>query len=53
MSIEELAILMKSIWPVWMMALFAGIVIWAYLPGRKRKLEEYALIPLRDDPDED
>ena len=39
----------RSIWVVWMMGLWLGIVLWAYWPKRKGKLDDYANIPLRDD----
>ncbi len=39
----------RSFWLLWLMLLFLGIVAWAYWPTRKRKLQEYGQIPLRDD----
>ena len=40
---------LRSLWVVWLMALFIGIVAWVYWPKRKRKMEEHAQIPLKDD----
>jgi cytochrome c oxidase cbb3-type subunit 4 len=41
--------LLKSVWIVWFMALFIGIVAWAFWPSRKKTLEQLGRIPLRDD----
>ena len=40
---------LRSLWVVWLMALFIGIVAWVYWPSRKREMDEHAQIPLRDD----
>ena len=40
---------LRSLWVVWLMALFIGIVAWVYWPKRKREMEDHAQIPLRDD----
>ena len=40
----------RSLWVVWLMALFIGLVAWTLWPKRRHKLEEeYSRIPLRDD----
>lgn len=41
----------RSLWVVWLMILFVGIVAWAFWPSRRRqrKMDEAARIPLRDD----
>lgn len=52
MSSEEIYALARSLWLVWLMLLFVGIVAWAYWPKRKRKLEEHGRIPLRDEDQE-
>jgi cytochrome c oxidase cbb3-type subunit 4 len=41
-----------SLWAVWMMMLFCGIVLWAYWPRNKAKIESYGRIPLSDDDEE-
>lgn len=46
---NDLYILLRELWLVWFMLLFVGIVAWAFWPGRRRKLQEHANIPLRDD----
>ncbi|SMF40466.1 cytochrome c oxidase cbb3-type subunit 4 [Tistlia consotensis] len=51
---EELSHFMRNLWVVWLMAIFVGIVAWAYWPSRRRRqsLQEQANIPLRDDEDD-
>ncbi|MDH3233899.1 MAG: cbb3-type cytochrome c oxidase subunit 3 [Alphaproteobacteria bacterium] len=46
---QEFYAALKSLWVVWFMAVFVGIVIWAYWPRRKAEMEDHAQIPLRDD----
>ena len=41
----------RSLWVVWLMLLFGGVVAWALWPSRKRSLDQAARIPLQDDPD--
>ncbi len=41
--------LLRSLWVVWFMALFIGIVAWALWPPRKKRLEALGRIPLRPD----
>ena len=40
---------LKSLWLVWCMQLFVGIVASVLRPGRRHRLETYARIPLEDD----
>jgi cytochrome c oxidase cbb3-type subunit 4 len=37
------------IWQLWLVLLFAAIVVWVFWPSRKKRLEEHGEIPLRDD----
>ena len=39
----------RSLWVVWLMLIFLGIVAWAYWPGRRRRLQQHGNIPLEDD----
>jgi cytochrome c oxidase cbb3-type subunit 4 len=39
----------QSLWLVWLILLFVGIVAWVYWPKRKKRLDEAAHIPLKDD----
>jgi cytochrome c oxidase cbb3-type subunit IV len=46
---QEIYATLKSLWVVWIAAVFVGIVVWAYWPRRKAAMEDHARIPLRDD----
>jgi cytochrome c oxidase cbb3-type subunit 4 len=48
---EELSGFLRNFWVVWMMALFIGIVAWAFWPSRRRRdeMRDHAQIPFRDD----
>lgn len=47
----ELGQLLRDFWGAWLMAVFVGIVVWAYWPGRRRReqLRDQAEIPFRND----
>ncbi len=45
----ELVELLRSLWVVWLMALFIGIAVWAFWPRNRKRFERYGEIPLRDD----
>jgi cytochrome c oxidase cbb3-type subunit 4 len=47
--VAEVYAVIKSLWLVWCMLLFVGIVAWVLRPGRRHRLETYARIPLEDD----
>ncbi len=40
----------RSIWGVWLMAIFVGIVVWVMWPSNRKRFERQADIPLDDDP---
>ena len=42
----------RSIWGLWLMAIFIGIVVWVMWPGNRKKLERHGDIPLEDEPSE-
>jgi cytochrome c oxidase cbb3-type subunit 4 len=48
---EALEEFLRSLWVLWLMAIFVGIVAWVYWPSRRRKrrLQDHANIPLRDE----
>jgi cytochrome c oxidase cbb3-type subunit 4 len=50
MDIATLYPILRSVWVVWFMVVFVGIVVWAFWPARKTKLDDHGSIPLRDDP---
>jgi cytochrome c oxidase cbb3-type subunit IV len=41
-----------SLWVVWAVALFIGIVVWAFWPKNRSRFEADSKIPLRDDREE-
>jgi len=49
MDLHEIYPLLRSLWVVWFVVLFVGIVAWALWPSRRQKLEELGRIPLRSD----
>jgi cytochrome c oxidase cbb3-type subunit 4 len=40
---------LREFWVVWLMLLLGAIVFWAYRPKNKKRFEEDARIPLKDD----
>jgi cytochrome c oxidase cbb3-type subunit 4 len=46
---ETLHEMLSSIWTVWAVLLFAGIVCWAIRPSNRVRFERDAHIPLNDD----
>jgi cytochrome c oxidase cbb3-type subunit 4 len=49
MTYEAIFAALRSLWTLWFMALFVGIVVWTFWPRRKCQFEEPSTIPLRDD----
>ena len=47
----ELYEMFRSMWVVWLMLLFVGVVVWTLWPSRKRSHDQAARIPLDDDPE--
>ncbi len=39
----------KALWLLWLMLLFGLIVFWAYRPKNKKKFEDAARIPFREE----
>lgn len=52
MTLVELAEFLRSLWGLWLMILFLGIVFYSFRPRNKSRLESYGDIPLRDDKEE-
>jgi cytochrome c oxidase cbb3-type subunit 4 len=44
---------LRSAWSVWMLVFFLWIVLWAYWPKNKGKIEAHGRIPLKDDENEE
>ena len=38
-----------TVWVVWFFVLFAGVVVWAYWPNKRKDFIAAADIPLRDE----
>ncbi len=49
MDLTELYAAARSMWVVWLMILFVGIIWWVYRPKNRRRFEDAATIPLRED----
>ena len=52
MTLDSFLEVLRSLWGLWVMIFFSGIVLWAYWPSNKGKIESYGDIPLRDDNEE-
>ncbi len=46
---EEISQFLRQFWGLWLMLIFGGITLWAFLPKNKDRLEKHGEIPLRDD----
>lgn len=51
--IDQFINVLRSLWGVWVMVFFCGIVLWAYWPKHRVAIESYGLIPLKDDANEE
>ena len=49
MTLDALVEFARSLWVLWLMAIFLGIVAWVMWPKRRRKMEQHAQIPLKDE----
>ena len=52
MEFDEFYRLVRSLWVVWLLLVFVGIIVWVMWPRRKKELEEQAMIPFKDDDSE-
>ncbi|MGE0733713.1 MAG: cbb3-type cytochrome oxidase subunit 3 [Alphaproteobacteria bacterium] len=46
----EVAEFLRSLWVVWLMAIFIAICFWAYRPRNRRRFEALGRIPLDGEP---
>ena len=53
MSWGEIYDFAASLWVLWLMVIFIGVVVWAFWPGHKRRFQSYGDIPFKDDDRED
>ncbi|WP_207480827.1 cbb3-type cytochrome oxidase subunit 3 [Arenibaculum pallidiluteum] len=49
MEADMILPVLRSLWVLWMMALFTGILFWALRPANRSRFETAAAIPLRDE----
>ena len=49
---QDFMTFLHSLWVVWAVTLFTGIVLWAFWPKNRGRFEAYGEIPLRDDREE-
>jgi cytochrome c oxidase cbb3-type subunit 4 len=49
MDLEAAYAFVRSLWVVWLIVLFAGIVWWAYRPKNRRRFEDAANVPFREE----
>ncbi len=47
--LDTLMQVLRSFWIVWVMVFFSGVVLWAYWPRNRAKIEAHGDIPLRND----
>ncbi|GBD44570.1 hypothetical protein HRbin40_02059 [bacterium HR40] len=45
----DLLPLFKQLWLVWLVLLFAGIVVWTMWPGNRARFDRAARIPFEED----
>jgi cytochrome c oxidase cbb3-type subunit IV len=53
MTYEQVASITQVAALLFFVALFAGVLIYAFWPGNKKRFEEAARVPLEKDPDPD
>jgi len=53
MSYEQVASVSQVVALVFFAALFAGVLLYAFWPGNKKRFEQAARLPLEKDPDSD
>lgn len=51
MTLADFSSFLRSFWSVWLFLIFAGIMLYVFWPGNKKRLQGYADMPLRDDDD--
>jgi cytochrome c oxidase cbb3-type subunit 4 len=49
MKLEAVNEILTSIWTVWAVLIFAGILFWAWRPRNRKRFEKDARIPLNDE----
>ena len=49
MSLDIVVDAARSLWVLWLMAIFLGIVVWVMWPKNRRKIEDHGQIPFKDE----
>ena len=49
MDLESIWQAARSLWVLWLMILFLGVVFWAFRPKNRKRFEDYGKIPFRDE----
>jgi cytochrome c oxidase cbb3-type subunit 4 len=49
MDTDQILVWLRSLWLVWLVLLFLGIVAYVFWPKRKKRLEAMGRIPMDDD----
>lgn len=49
MTLESFNQIATSVWTVWAVLVFTGIVSWALRPANRRRFEQASRIPLEDE----
>ncbi|HBF61024.1 MAG TPA: CcoQ/FixQ family Cbb3-type cytochrome c oxidase assembly chaperone [Methyloceanibacter sp.] len=53
MEYEQVASISQVAALIFFIVLFAGVVVYAFWPGNKKRFDEAAKLPLEDDPESD
>jgi len=53
MTYEQVASISQVVALIFFVALFAGVLLYAFWPGNKKRFEEAARLPLEKDPERD
>ncbi len=49
MDLTQIWEMLRPLWLVWLMILFAGVIFWAYRPRNKKRFEEDGMIPFKEE----
>ncbi len=49
MTFDMLVDTARSLWSLWLMVVFLGIIAWVLWPSHSRKIEEHGRIPFKDE----
>lgn len=49
MDLNQIHSTASMLWVVWFFVLFAGVVVWAFWPNKRKRFSAAAQIPLRDE----